>query len=127
MMRDPSWGFLIILLPVVASLPFFIVGFFLFRIRPWARRAFVVLLTLTLVPLADLVGADFGSLRYSSPDVSMLVTFLFLAAVLVFTIAPGTRRAFGQPAGLWWLEAGLAALPVLLVFITTMRFYLSIR
>jgi hypothetical protein len=126
MMRDPSLGFLIILFPVAAGLPFFIVGFFLFRFRPWARRVLVVLLTLPLIPLAVMLAEELGGLD-GSASLEIAAPFTFLAAVLVLTVSPMTRRAFGQPAGLWWLEAGLAALPVLVVFSTNLRETISIR
>src|SRR5262249_31640600 len=105
--------------PAAASLPFFVLAFFLFRARPWARRAFVVLLTLGLMPLAIIVGSDVGSKSTGLADFG--VPFIFVAAVLVLTVSPWTRKAFGQSAGLWWLEAALAALPVLWVFSTNMR------
>ena len=113
MMRDPSLGVLIILCPIAASFPFLIVSFFLWRARPWARRAFVVLLTLMLLPLAAILGSELG-LETSAP-LDIAAPFMLLLAVLVLTITPTTRKAFGQPPGRWWLEAGLTVLPVLLV------------
>jgi hypothetical protein len=116
--RDSGLGFLLILLPVVAGLPFLVLALFLFLARPWSRRALVVLLTLALVPFASIVGGEVGSQSSGLSDFG--VPFIFLAAVLALTVSPWTRKAFGRSAGLWWLEAGLAALPVLWVFSTNM-------
>src|SRR5262249_45292198 len=84
LMRDPSLGFLVFLLPAVAGLPFLILGFFLFRANSWARRALVVLLTLALVPFAGMLGNDFG--LQDTPPLDFGIAFALGVAVLVFTI-----------------------------------------
>jgi hypothetical protein len=123
MMRDPSLGPLVILFPLAAGLPFLIVGLFLFWFKPWARRGLVVLLTVALLPLADLLGDDV--VLEGFPPLELVATFTFLAAVLVLTISPAIRRAFGRDPGRWWLEAGIAAVLVLGMFGTSMRGMIS--
>jgi hypothetical protein len=116
-MRDPSLGFLVFLLPAVAGLPFLIIGLFMFLARPWARVAFAVLLTLALVAFAGMLGDDVA--LHDTPPSEFVIAFTLGVAVLIFTILPGTRKAFGRPAGRWWLEAALTVVPIVAMFSTS--------
>jgi hypothetical protein len=123
MMRDPSLAPLIFVLPLVAGVPFVVLGLFLFWFKPWARRGLVVLLTVVLLPLAAMLGNDVGFASFPAPE--LFATFLFLAAVLVLAISPGTRRAFGRTAGRWWLEAGLVAVLLTATFGTSISWTIT--